>query len=70
MTLAGIEFTGLLGDAFYVGVTLAFFALCVGLVRACEWIIGSSSDDIDRIDIHIDDAPIDGDAADPEVVTA
>lgn len=27
-------------DLIFVAVMLAFFATCVGLVRACEWIIG------------------------------
>ncbi len=41
MPLAGIELTGVVGDAFYVGLLLVFFALCVALMRACEHIIGT-----------------------------
>jgi hypothetical protein len=35
-----VELTGLLGDAVFVAITVAFFALALALLRACERIVG------------------------------
>lgn len=35
-------------DLVYVLITLAFFALCVGLVRGCDALIGADSDELDE----------------------
>ena len=39
--LAAIELKGLFGDAVFVAITVAFFALAWFLVRLCERIAGS-----------------------------
>jgi hypothetical protein len=31
-----------MADLIYVGVIIAFFALSMGLVRICEWIVGGT----------------------------
>jgi len=38
--IASIELTGLLGDVVFLLGLAAFFALCVGLVKFCDHIVG------------------------------
>lgn len=33
-------------DVLYVLMTLAFFAICIGLVRACDVLLGPDEDDL------------------------
>ena len=35
-------------DVVYILITLAFFAICVGLVRACDVLLGPDEDDLDE----------------------
>ena len=46
-------------DVMYVVVTVAFFALCTGLVRACDLLLGPDEDEL----LDVDDDP----GSDPEV---
>ena len=40
-------------DVMYVVVTVAFFALCTGLVRACDLLLGPDEDDL----LDVEDDP-------------
>jgi hypothetical protein len=37
-----------MADVIYIGIVIAFFALCVGFVRACDRLIASSTEE----DLH------------------
>ena len=48
-------------DLLYVVITLAFFAVCVGLVRACDLLLGPDEESLDEgsIDgVSLDEQPV------------
>ncbi len=68
MVIASIELTGLLGDLVFLLGLAAFFAVCVGLVKFCDHIVGG---DVDVAVVPGATAPkIDGDAPTDREVAA
>jgi hypothetical protein len=45
-----------MADLFFIGLLIGFFALSVGFVRACEWILGSDEPE-HRDSVDADEQP-------------
>ncbi len=51
-------FTGRVTDLLFVALTVAFFALCVGYVRACDRIVTRGREPADELDREPDREPV------------
>ncbi len=46
--IAALELSGVVGDAFFLALTIAFFALAVALVHGCRRIVGDHPTEVTR----------------------
>jgi hypothetical protein len=47
-----------MADLIFVALTVAFFALCVGYVRACDRIVTGAREPADELDREQDEEPV------------